>query len=403
MYILACNVGSTSLKFKLYRMPSATMLLQGRFERVGSQDKAVYHLQNPATGASFIKEGLCVPQYAVGIEMFLEDMLNPQNGGLKSIGQLGAVSFKAVISKGYYGVHLLDDAVIDGMEQYMSIAATHNGPYLDAIRQFKQLLPDTPMVAVFETHFHTTIPIERRIYSVPYEWYETYDIQRMGYHGASHSYIAQQVGQLYSEAVNVISCHLGGSCSVCAIQDGKSMDNSFGFSLQTGIPHASRCGDIDPYIIPFLLHGGHRIEDMLEDITKRGGMLGVSGVSNDMRDIEQAAKAGNQRAMLALEMFFTAVLRYIGSYHVELGGLDCLVFTGGIGENSPFTRAKICNKLRHLGVELDAKKNQNVPNGHVISSDDSKVRVAVIPTDEELVIAQKAYGLLEKHPKPEYE
>lgn len=391
MLILACNVGSTSLKFKLYDMPHTAPLLHGRFERVGSRDNAVYHYHNPAAGLRETREGLCIPGYDEGIALFLSDMLDRERGVLDDIRRLEAVGFKTVLSKGHHGVHLLDDAAMAGMERYMPIAGSHNGPYRDAVNRFRGLLPGVPMVGVFETAFHTTIPPERRLYAVPYEWYERYGIQRMGYHGASHAYIARRMGERDPARTRVISCHLGGSCSLCAIQDGRSVDTSFGMSLQTGIPHANRAGDVDPYLIPFLLHEGHSMEEVLAGLAKSGGMLGLSGVSGDMRDIEQAAGAGNERAALALEVFYTAVVRYIGAYYAELGGLDALVFTGGIGENSALARQRICARLAHMGVAVDAERNRAGEAERVVSTADSPVEVLVIPTDEELIVADRTF------------
>jgi acetate kinase len=254
-------------------------------------------------------------------------------------------------------------------------------------------------VGVFETAFHTTIPAERRIYALPYEWYEKYGIQRMGYHGASHAYIARTMTSLQAaknpgEPGRIISCHLGGSCSVCAILDGKSVDNSFGFSLQAGVPHANRVGDLDPYIALYLLHMGMTMEELLEGLEKNGGMRGISGISGDMRDLEEAA-AGSPRAALALDIFTNAVQRYIGQYFVELGGLDRLVFTGGIGENSPLLRSRICESVGSLGIALDAEANAG-KGDRLISSAESKVEVWVIAANEELGVARETYALLAK-------
>ena len=247
----------------------------------------------------------------------------------------------------------------------------------------RKLLPGARQVGVFETAFHRTIPMEHRIYPIPYEWYEKYGIMRMGYHGASHSYIAEQ-----ANAPKVISCHLGGSCSVCAIENGKSVDSSFGFSLQTGIPHANRVGDVDPYIIPFLMNEGMSMDEVLKGMSKDGGMLGMSGVSNDMREITEAAEAGNKRAELALDVFATSIIRHIGSYYAELGGLDKLVFTGGIGENQYLLRQKICSGLKHMGIVLDEELNSKTRGEGVISTPDSPVTVAVIAANEELGVAR---------------
>ena len=247
MKVLAANVGSTSLKFKLFEMPEETALCEAKIERVGSRDKAIFAYGSLVTGKHYRLEGQCIPDYTTGIRMFLEALVSGEYGVIKSVGEIDRIGFKTVLSKGFYGVHELTDAVMDGMRDYLFIAPVHNAAYLEAIGQFNNLLPDVPKIGVFETAFHTTIPIERRIYGVPYEWYEKYGLMRMGYHGASHGYIAQE-SCAYGKAGRVISCHLGGSCSVCAIQDGRSVDTSFGFSLQSGLIHANRTGDADPYI-----------------------------------------------------------------------------------------------------------------------------------------------------------
>ena len=326
MIVLVSNVGSTSLKFKLFDMPAERVLCEGRIERVGSLSDAIFSYRNLCGQHQEKLTGCCVPDYSSGIRMFLSRVTDPEVGVIADVGEVEAVGFKTVLAKGYYGVHELTDEVLDAMRAYLFVAPAHNAPYLEAIAQFRAVMPHARLVGVFETAFHTTIPLERRMYAIPYEWYERFGIMRMGYHGASHGYIAEQ-----AKAKRLISCHLGGSCSVCAILDGKSVDSSFGFSLQTGVPHANRVGDLDPYVIPFLQNEGMSEEEILAGLAKKGGLLGLSGVSNDLRAVSEAAGAGNERAALAIEVFAVSVIRYIGMYYAELGGLDKLVFTGGIG------------------------------------------------------------------------
>ena len=251
MKVLICNVGSTSLKFKLYDMPEETILVEAKVERVGSNENAIYEYHNYRDDQNLRKEGKSVPRYSDGINMFLTSLQDPSMGVLESIDEIGVIGFKTVLAKDFYGVHELTDEVLEGMEEYLFVAPAHNAPYLEAIRMFRSLLPNIMLVGAFETAFHETIPLERRLYSLPYEWYEKYGIMRMGYHGASHSYIARTLAEQEGATGRLICCHLGGSSSVCAIDDGKSVDNSFGFSLQTGIPHACRSGDLDSYIVPF--------------------------------------------------------------------------------------------------------------------------------------------------------
>lgn len=394
MKVLAANVGSTSLKFKLFEMPEGTALCEAKIERVGSRDKAIFAYGSLVTGKHYRLEGQCIPDYTTGIRMFLEALVSGEYGVIKSVGEIDRIGFKTVLSKGFYGVHELTDAVMDGMRDYLFIAPVHNAAYLEAIGQFNNLLPDVPKIGVFETAFHTTIPIERRIYGVPYEWYEKYGLMRMGYHGASHGYIAQE-SCAYGKAGRVISCHLGGSCSVCAIQDGRSVDTSFGFSLQSGLIHANRTGDADPYMIPFLQSEGLSAEEIEDGLSKHGGLLGISGVSNDMRDLQSAAESGNERARLAVDAFVSGIIKQIGAFYAELGGLDQLVFTGGIGEHSAFVRNAVCSQLRHLGIELDEEKNSASESVGVVSAAGSAVLVTVVPANEELGVARKtaAYEL----------
>ena len=394
--ILVSNVGSTSLKFKLFSMPEETLLCDAKVERVGSQTEAIFYYHNALTNAVIQTEKCSIVTYSEGIRRFLQCMISPDTGVLADLKELDAIGFKTVLAKGYYGIHELTDEVLRGMEDYLFVAPAHNGPYLEAISHFRKLLPNAKLVGVFETAFHTTIPLARRMYAFPYEWYEKYGIKRMGYHGASHSYVAQTLQKEHGATGRVISCHLGGSCSVCAIQDGKSIDNSFGFSLQTGIPHANRIGNMDPYVIPFLMNEGMELSDILAGFSKKGGLLGISGISNDLREIELAAESGSERAALAIDVFVEAVVHHIGAYFAELGGLDHLVFTGGIGENSSTVRRKICQAIRHLGVELDEEKNnERRKDKRVISTAASPADILVLPANEEIGIVRHTYKFIQ--------
>ncbi len=388
MKILVSNVGSTSLKFKLYDMPSEAVLCEAKVERVGSDHDAIYSYKDANRDEK--REGCSVPGYTEGIRLFLTDM-----SGVCGEGEIAAVGFKTVLAKGYYGIHELTDKVIAAMREYLFVAPAHNGPYLEAIGCFREIMPGARLVGVFETAFHTTIPPERTLYSLPYEWYERYGIKRMGYHGASHSYVADTLKSRYGSTGRSVSCHLGGSCSLCAIEDGLSVDTSFGFSLQTGVMHANRAGDIDSYIVPYLLNEGMSMDEILYGLSKNGGLLGVSGVSNDLRMVQAAADEGNERAKLAVDMFVNQIVKYAGAFTAELGGLDNLVFTGGIGENSVAVRERVCSALSFLGLELDSSAN-NAPNSGVreISSPNSRVRALVIPANEELGIARRSYELI---------
>ena len=398
MKILVSNVGSTSLKFKLFSMPEEELLCDAKVERVGSQTDAIFYYHNARTGEVIQKENCAVATYSDGIQRFLSCMVSPDSGVLSELKELDAIGFKTVLAKGYYGIHELTDEVLRGMEDYLFVAPAHNGPYLEAISHFRKLLPQTKLVGVFETAFHTTIPLPRRMYAFPYEWYEKYGIKRMGYHGASHSYVAQTLQKDYGTTGRTISCHLGGSCSVCAILDGKSVDNSFGFSLQTGIPHANRIGNMDPYVIPFLMNEGMELNEILKGLSKNSGLLGISGVSNDLREIESAAEEGNERAQLAIDVFVESIVHHIGAYYAELGGLDHLVFTGGIGENSVTVRRKICEAVKHLGVELDAEKNnERSKEKRLISTTNSSADIMVLPANEEIGIARQTCAFVQEN------
>lgn len=379
MKILVCNAGSTSLKFKVYAFPEETVLARGRVERVGAEAGSLYFFES-ADGRRVTDDKARARTYEEGIERFLRDL-----GGAEDVD---AVAYKAVLSKGFPGVHVIDENVMNGMRAFLSVAPVHNRAYIGAIEAFQRLAPNAVHVASFETAFHRTVPFHRRVYGVPYEWYEKYGVARMGYHGASHSHIASRLAG-YSR---VVSCHLGGSSSICAIRDGKSVDTSFGLSLQAGVTHVNRAGDIDPYIMPFLLREGMPYDEVLAGLEKKGGLAGIAGMSGDMRDLRAAAGRGNERAALAIRVFTSDVRRYIGAFAAEMGGLDALAFTGGIGENDAASRREICESLGFLGVEIDESKN--LANERMIGR--GRTAVFVIPADEERVVAENAWKLLNR-------
>lgn len=388
MKILVCNAGSTSLKLKLYEMPQCQVLATGKAERVGSADDAIFGYRNCTSGFSVELQGQCIPDYRAGIERFLEELTQRDGAAIEDVSEIERAGFKTVLSKDHFGVHELDEETLDGMREWFTLAPVHNAAYLKAIEVVREALPHAKLVGVFETAFHRDIPPERKIYGVPYEWYEKYGIQRLGYHGASHGYIADVLGAEKTE-YRAISCHLGGSASVCAILNGKSVDTSFGMSLETGLIHANRVGDMDPTMICFLKQQGLSDEEILDGYQKKGGLLGISGVSSDLRYVLEASENGNSRAKLAVDVFVNGIVHYIGAFYLDLGGLDDLVFTAGIGEHSHQIRSMVCRKLAVLGVKLDEAANEK--NQSVISARDSEVCVRVIPTDEELGIARRTY------------
>lgn len=391
MKVLVCNAGSTSLKFKLYEMPACTVLATGKVERVGSCDDAIFGYCNTVTGYRVDAGKMNIPDYAVGINKFLFELTQGEGAVLTDIREIERVGYKSVLSKDHYGIHEIDEAVLQGMRNFLPLAPVHNSAYLKAIETVQAVLPGAKHVGVFETAFHREIPLERKLYGVPYEWYETYGIQRLGYHGASHGYIADCLNAEKKE-YKAISCHLGGSASICGILNGKSVDTSFGMSLETGLIHANRVGDMDPTMIHFLKQVGLSEEEILQGCQKKGGLLGISGVSNDLRYVLEAADGGNERAKLAVDVFVTGIVHYIGAFFLDLGGLTDLVFTAGIGEHSDRVRAMVCQRLGSIGVKLDEEANQK--NAPIISAPDSTVTVRVIPTDEELGIARRTYELV---------
>ena len=388
MKILVCNVGSTSLKFKLYDMPDARVLAQCGVERVGSDHDAIFRYENCLTGQKIAFDKADIPNYESGIRLFLDYLTGADMGVISAVTEIERVGYKATLSKGHFGIHELDEEVLQGMEDWLSLAPLHNRAYLYAIAVMRGFLPEARFIGCFETAFHRDIPLERKIYGVPYEWYERYGVQRLGYHGASHGYIADVLNE-QGRDYKAISCHLGGSCSVCAIENGRSVDTSFGMSLESGLIHANRVGDMDTSMSYFLRSEGMSDEEILQGLQKKGGLLGISGVSNDLRYVIEAAQNGNERAKLALDVFVTGIVHYIGAFAMDLGRLDYLVFTAGIGEHSALLRERVCEKLGLLGVKLD--KEKNAQNEEVISAADSAVRVLVIPTNEELGIARRTY------------
>ena len=310
------------------------------------------------------------------------------------MSEIDVIGFKTVHGGELTDACVIDEKVIKKMEQYADVVPAHNPAYIKAIKQFKKKLSQIPLVAVFETAFHKGIPDYASIYSVPYEWYKKYHIRRYGFHGASHRYIAERVSQFLKESLqnlNIISCHLGGSSSISAIKSGKSVENSMGFSTQTGVPMSNRCGDLDPFIIGFIMKKEKlQFSEVMHALTTKSGLCGISGFSGDIRDLEESSNKGHYRATLALQAFIYQIKKYIGGYAAILGGFDVLAFAGGIGENDPMIRRRICEGLEFLGIEIDGDKNKCQGTESIISKVDGRVRVVIIPTNEELIVAREA-------------
>jgi acetate kinase len=366
MLVLVANLGSTSFKFKLLDMDAGgDVIAKGGYERIG-------------------QAGSPYPTHAEVIDVILKELPRRPD----------AIGFKAVHGGPISGAVRVTDEVIAVQEQFADVAPAHNPPYIAAMRAFREKLPQTPQVAAFETAFHQTIPLARQVYAIPHEWTEKLGIRRYGFHGASHRYIATRVKEIVPEARRVISCHLGGSCSVTAILDGKSVGNSFGMTAQSGVFHNNRVGDFDAFALRKLVKGGLGLEEVFRKLGKEGGLLGMSGVSPDMRDVEKAAAEGNARARLAVDAFVESVRSFIGQYLVALGGCDVLAFTGGIGENGVAIREAICRGMEWAGIELDPAKNQVRGKEERISKVESGVEVWIVPTNEELIVARQTVAVL---------
>ncbi len=391
MKILICNVGSTSLKYQLLDMADGEKsLAQGKQERVGSQQSTYSH--SDLSGKQE-KGERPLPDHGAGIELMMSFLVG---GVVKNLDEIACVGFKVVHAKGVTGVQRLDEPVLKAMEDFNCIAPSHNPPYIAAIRQFAKLMPGVPLIGSFETGFHANIPPKAYLYSIPKELHKEQAVRRYGFHGASHEYVSGRVAQLMGrEDLRIITCHLGGSGSLCAIKNGVSIDTTLGFSLQCGIMHNNRCGDIDPYIPFYLMEEmGYTPEQVKDMLNKQSGFLGMSGISGDLRDIEQAAEQGNVDAINTIDSYAYNLKKYIGSYAAALGGVDAIAFSGGIGENSPIVRRLCLEDTEFLGIQLDLKRNELCRPDSEISQDNSPVKIFVIGTNEELIVARKAAEFL---------
>lgn len=392
MHILVANLGSTSFKYRLFDMQTETQVARGAVERIGApESRCVVEIKGRRYELT-----AHVPDHAVAVKQCLAQLTDPQNGCLKDAREVAAIGFKAVHGGRISGVQFVTEEVLAAMEEMVPVAPAHNPPYIRAMRLLREKLPDIPLVAAFETDFHSTIPDHNRYYAVPFEWSE-WGIKCWGFHGASHRYIATRTAEIFGRNdLRVISCHLGGSSSVCAIAHGKSVFTSMGMSPQTGLPNNNRVGDFDPFALPVVMkRTGLSLEEVLNILATQSGLLGLSGVSTDLRDIMEAAAQGNRRAQLAIDVFVAAIRRYVGGSLVELGGADVLVFTGGIGENQPQIRTAVCRNLEELGILLDDDKNRQARGECEIGHASSRVRIWVIPTNEELIVARQTKALLE--------
>ncbi len=393
MKILVANLGSTSFKYRLFDMNGERVLARGGVERIGSPQSKCF----VEAGGQREEATVAAKDHAAAVRLCLEQLSDPKRRCLESPSELAAIGFKAVHAQGVSGVQRVDERVLAAMEAYADVAPAHNPPYVQAMRLLAKELPQIPLVAAFETGFHDTVPPAHGLYAIPREWVEKHGIRRWGFHGASHRYIGWRAAQLLGNPqAKIISCHLGGSSSLCAIRAGKSVANSLGMSPQTGLPHNNRVGDFDVFALPVLLRAtGKTLEQLLDDLACRSGLLGLSGF-NDLRDIESAAEKGDAGAREAIDVFVGAVRHYLGAYLLLLNGADAIVFTGGIGENSVRMREAVCADLDWFGIALDPERNRTARGEAPVHAEGSRVQVWIMPTNEELVVARQARDLLRR-------
>ena len=397
MRILVPNLGSTSLKYQLIETEGEKVLARGKIERIGSEESPITTWE--AVAEREVKEVRQVPDHRAAVKILI-DKLTRLGAPTDEKHAISAVGFKAVHGgPRYCGSFLIDDALLAAMQEFVPVAPVHNPVYIQAMHIFREVLPGVPMVAVFETGFHAGMPERAYTYGVPHEWQEKHGVRRYGFHGSSHRYVARRVPEILgrpASEVRLVSCHLGGSSSICAVREGKSVDSSFGFSAQSGIEHATRCGDLDPFII---LHVMEREKltpaQAREVLCKKGGLLGISGLSSDLRDLEGAASKGHRRSALAIEVLVYQVKKYIGAFAAAMGGLSAVAFAGGIGENSWRVRREVCRDMEFLGIHLDDQANRQPARAdRIISGGDSGVAVVVVYTNEEIMVARETERVL---------
>lgn len=389
MNVLVINCGSSSLKYQLIDMKDEKVLAKGLAERIGIEGSQVKH---EATGKEKKVYTDSLATHKEAINTVLNALVDPVYGAVKSLDEIDAIGHRVVHGgEKFAGSVVITDEVVKAMDECTDLAPLHNPPNIIGINACKELLPSVPMVGVFDTAFHQTMPEEAFIYPLPYELYKELGIRRYGFHGTSHKFVAQRVGEILNKDIKdlkIITCHLGNGASVTAIKDGKSVDTSMGLTPLEGLVMGTRCGDIDPAIVTFLMEKkGLSIKEVNNLMNKESGVLGISGVSSDFRDIEGEAEKGNKRAQLALDKFYYTVKKYIGSYAAAMGGVDVVIFTAGLGENSAPAREEVCKGLEFLGISIDTDKNNTRGKEVEISKDGSNVKVFVIPTNEELMLS----------------
>ncbi len=393
MKVLVANLGSTSFKYRLFDMADERQLARGGIERIGAPESRLF----VEIGNHKRETTAHIPDHAVAVQQCLEQLTDPEIGCLQDASEVSAIGFKAVHGGSVSGVQRVTNELLCEMETMAEVVPAHNPPYVAAMRLLNERLPQIPLVAAFETGFHQSIPDRNKYYAVPHPWAEQYHIKRWGFHGASHRYIATRTAELLGrDDLRVISCHLGGSNSLCAIRNRESVATSMGMSPQSGVPQNNRAGNFDPFAIPVVMkQTGQSLAEVLDELAERSGLLGLSGISGDVRDLEQAAGEGNARARLALDVFTSDIRQALGAMLAELGGADAIIFTGGIGENGVNIRTAVVGGLSELGIVLDPVANANVQGESKISDSHSRTQIWVIPTNEELIVARQSQKLLQ--------
>ena len=399
MKVLVINAGSSSLKYQLIDMDGETLLAKGLCERIGIDGRFTYKPQLPGKAAVDAAEK-AMPSHVEAIQAVLDALSDPVNGVVASMDEIGAVGHRVVHGgKAFTESCLIDSEKIEAIRRNFPLAPLHNPANLLGIEACQKAMPGKPQIAVFDTAFHMTMPAEAYIYAIPYEYYERDDVRRYGFHGTSHRYVTARCAELMGAPAHsrIISCHLGNGSSLAAVRDGKSVDTSMGLGPLAGVPMGTRCGDIDATILEYLMgRYGWSIQEAMNVLNKKSGMLGISGVSSDFRDLGSAAEQGNARAQLALDKFNYEVRKLVGAYAAAMGGVDAIVFTAGVGENDPSVRAGVCESLGYMGVKLCPERNAVRGGEHLISTDDSAVKVYVIATNEELMIARDTKAIVEQ-------
>ena len=398
MKILVLNCGSSSIKYKLFDMTTKEVLAQGGIEKIGLVGSFL-KLTLPNGEKKILEKD--IPEHTAGIEFILNTLVSPEYGAIKSLDEINAVGHRMVHGGERFSESvLLNKEVLDAFIACNDLAPLHNPANLKGVNAVSAILPNVPQVGVFDTAFHQTMPDYAYMYAIPYELYEKYGVRRYGFHGTSHRYVSQRVCEFLGvdpKGKKIITCHIGNGGSISAIKDGKCIDTSMGLTPLEGLVMGTRSGDIDAGAVTFIMEKeGLNATGISNLLNKKSGVLGVSGVSSDMRELEAAVAAGNPKAILAEKMYFYRIKKYIGAYAASLGGVDIILFTGGVGENQANCRSEVCEGLEFMGVKIDLEKNKVRGEEAIISADDSKVTVAVIPTDEELMIASDTLAILNK-------